>query len=223
MISGVEKAALGTYSITLAKALSLDLGRILPEQFISRMVSALNIHCSIVEPAVIMCRHISHSGVADGASPNTIAAIVMLVFSLACDSIENLQFLEEISFSSVKMIKKYYKLCYPMIAKSLPPNLPSNFLLSRLPSVLDHSVKISCEKAIVTAGAIRERSVARTVSPPSHAETPYPVQPVVLIGLKAEKTQQQNMPSTPVSTPEKRSFSTSTSKGGWGSLKKPRS
>lgn len=238
-IAGVDKSSLGSYYINLAKALEIDLGRVLPEQFISRLVSSMTLHCSLVEPAVYTCRQIMDTGVVDGACPNTIAGVVVLVFSIACDCSENLHMLEDLTFSSAKMIKQYYKLCYPVLSRTLPTGLPASFVFSRLPTSIDQSVKITCDKSKNAAsssvvalssvpnsssssrarglvlGSISVGSNSAGGSPPLGFKKPLPL---------LQQTPAFTTPPPSSSTSEnKRTFSTSTSKGGWGSLKKSKS
>ena len=224
MVSSIAANEIGGLAISISKCLNLNLGRVLPEDYVNRIASILNV-INYSDYAVNICKSINSIDLGDHTTPSVIAAYSLCLLLLGCNSLDKLHILPDAAFVSISQIKKCYNMCHPYLSTILSVKLPPAFDIANLPSLKEMKYFDFNKMKKVNEDSKQSPALAQSVSSSSFDTSNRSSSRLNSYSSSSSPTIISAVHSkTPIvikiNDNTSTAFSTSTSKEGWSALKK---
>ena len=227
VVSSMAANEIGGLAISISKCLNLNLGRVLPEDYVNRIASILNV-INYSDYAVNICKNINSIDLGDHTTPSVIAACSLCILLLGCNSLDKLHILPDAAFVSITQIKKCYNMCHPYLSAILPVKLPPAFDIANLPSLKEMKYFDLNKIKNVNEDSKQSPALAQSVSSSSFDTYNLPASSRLNSHSYSSSSSPTIISAVHSKTPTaikindntSTAFSTSTSKEGWSALKK---
>ena len=137
-VTGIEKKTISKVQNTTVKELEIILPVLQPSSLIPRICNQLNLPASIIESCRQICNRVTSLSLFEGAAPQVIACLVIILISLINKCCLDIDKLLIIANCSLMTIKRHYETLRNMFKKVLPISMQS--YANILPSTIDKSI-----------------------------------------------------------------------------------